>query len=59
MSSPADILNKLFKEIKPQDRIYPKEEKEVQGFDSDEILRTNIYNVMLNDVHRENLKIKW
>jgi len=48
MSSPTDILNKLFKEIKPPDRIYPKEEKEVQGFDSDEILRTNIYNVMLN-----------
>src|SRR6187200_3250932 len=48
MSSPTDILNKLFKEIKPPDRIYPKEEKEVQEFDSDEILRTNIYNVMLN-----------
>ncbi|HEX7257478.1 MAG TPA: nitroreductase family protein [Nitrososphaeraceae archaeon] len=48
MSSPTDILNRLFKETKPQERLYPKEEKEIQGFDLEEILRTNIYNVMLN-----------
>ena len=48
MSSPTDILNKLFQETKPQDRIYPKKDNETQGFDLDEILNTNIYNVMLN-----------
>jgi FMN reductase [NAD(P)H] len=45
MSSPTDILNKLFKEIKLEDKLYPKKEDQIQEFDSDEILRTN---VMLN-----------
>ena len=48
MSSPNDILNRLFKETKPQDRLYPKKDKEIQEFDLEEILNTNIYNVMLN-----------
>jgi FMN reductase [NAD(P)H] len=48
MSSPTDILNKLFQETKPQDRTYPKKDNETQAFDLDEILNTNIYNVMLN-----------
>jgi nitroreductase len=48
MSSPNDILNRLFKETKPQDRLYPKKDKESPEFDLEEILNTNIYNVMLN-----------
>lgn len=48
MSSPNDIFNRLFKETKPQDRLYPKKDKEIQEFDLEEILNTNIYNVMLN-----------
>lgn len=48
MSSPNDILNRLFKETKPQDRLYPKKDKETQGLDLEEILNTNIYNIMLN-----------
>src|SRR5512145_1306160 len=48
MSSPNDILNRLFKETKLQDRLYPKKDKEIQEFDLEEILNTNIYNVMLN-----------
>jgi nitroreductase len=48
MSSPNDILNRLFKETKPQDRLYPKKDKETQDLDLEEILNTNIYNIMLN-----------
>ncbi|HEX7143030.1 MAG TPA: nitroreductase family protein [Nitrososphaeraceae archaeon] len=48
MSTPTDILNKLFKETKPQDRLYPQPETKIQDIDSEEILNTNIYNVMLN-----------
>ena len=48
MSTPNDILNRLFKETKPQDRIYPKKDKETQDLDLEEILNTNIYNIMLN-----------
>ena len=48
MSSPNDIFNRLFKETKPHDRIYPKKDKDIQGLDLEEILNTNIYNVMLN-----------
>ena len=48
MSTPKDILNRLFKETKPQDRLYPKKDKETQELDLEEILNTNIYNIMLN-----------
>ena len=48
MSTPTDILNRLFKETKPQDRLYPKKDNEIQEINLDEILNTNIYNVMLN-----------
>lgn len=48
MSTPTDILNRLFKETKPQDRLYPQQETKNQDIDSEEILNTNIYNVMLN-----------
>ena len=48
MSTPNDILNRLFKETKPQDRLYPKKDKETQDLDLEEILNTNIYNIMLN-----------
>jgi len=48
MSSPNDILNRLFKETKPEDKLYPKKDKETQELDLEEILNTNIYNVMLN-----------
>ena len=48
MSTPTDILNRLFKEIKPQDKLYPKPESQIQDIDSEEILNSNIFNVMLN-----------
>jgi FMN reductase [NAD(P)H] len=48
MSTPTDILNRLFKEIKPQDKLYPKPESQTQDLDSEEILNSNLYNVMLN-----------
>jgi nitroreductase len=48
MSNPKDILNKLFKETKPQDRLYPQSETGIQDLESEEILNTNIYNIMLN-----------
>jgi nitroreductase len=48
MSNPKDILNKLFKETKPQDRLYPQLETGIQDLESEEILNTNIYNIMLN-----------
>ena len=48
MSTPTDILNRLFKEIKPQDKLYPKPESQTQDMDSEEILNSNLYNVMLN-----------
>ena len=48
MSTPNDILNRLFKETKPQDRLYPKKDNETQELDLEEILNTNIYNIMLN-----------
>ena len=48
MSTPTDILNRLFKDIKPQDKLYPKLETQIQDIDSEEILNSNIYNVMLN-----------
>jgi nitroreductase len=48
MSTPTDILNRLFKEIKPQDKLYPKPETQIQDIDSEEILNSNIFNVMLN-----------
>lgn len=48
MSNPKDIFNRLFKEIHPQDRLFPKSETGIGDFESEEILNTNIYNVMLN-----------
>jgi FMN reductase [NAD(P)H] len=48
MSTPTDILNRLFKEIKPQDKLYPKPESQTRDMDSEEILNSNLYNVMLN-----------
>jgi nitroreductase len=48
MSNPKDILNKLFTETKPQDRLYPQSETGIQDLESEEILNTNIYNIMLN-----------
>jgi FMN reductase [NAD(P)H] len=48
MSTPTDILNRLFKETKPQDRLYPQPETKNQDIDSEDILNTNIYSVMLN-----------
>ena len=48
MSTPTDILNMLFKDIKPQDKLYPKLETQIQDIDSEEILNSNIFNVMLN-----------
>lgn len=48
MSNPKDIFNRLFKEINPQDRLFPKSENGIGDFESEEILNTNIYNVMLN-----------
>jgi FMN reductase [NAD(P)H] len=48
MSTPTDILNRLFKDIRPQDKLYPKLETQIQDIDSEEILNSNIYNVMLN-----------
>lgn len=48
MSTPTDILNRLFKDIKTQDKLYPKPESQIQDIDSEEILNSNLYNVMLN-----------
>ncbi|MFH7813356.1 hypothetical protein ACH0C8_15705, partial [Acetobacter lovaniensis] len=48
MSTPTDILNRLFQVIKPQDKLYPKPETQIQDIDSEEILNSNIFNVMLN-----------
>ena len=48
MSTPTDILNRLFQDIKPQDKLYPKPESQIQDIDSEEILNSNIFNVMLN-----------
>jgi nitroreductase len=48
MSSPSDILNRLFKETKTKDKLYPIDNTEIQGYNLEEILNTNIYNVMLN-----------
>ena len=58
MSNPIDILNRLFKETKPQDRLYPKTETATQDFESEEILNTNIYNVMLNRRSQRKFEIK-
>jgi FMN reductase [NAD(P)H] len=58
MSNPIDILNRLFKETKPQDRLYPKSETTTQDFESEEILNTNIYNVMLNRRSQRKFEIK-
>ncbi|MDW3626697.1 MAG: nitroreductase family protein [Nitrososphaeraceae archaeon] len=58
MSNPIDILNRLFKETKPQDRLYPKSEIATQDFESEEILNTNIYNVMLNRRSQRKFEIK-
>jgi FMN reductase [NAD(P)H] len=58
MSNPTDILNKLFKETKHQDRLYPKPETPMQDFDTEEILNTNIYNVMLNRRSQRKFEIK-
>ncbi|HEX2487275.1 MAG TPA: nitroreductase family protein [Nitrososphaeraceae archaeon] len=58
MSNPTDILNKLFKETKPQDRLYPIPETPIQDFDSEDILNTNIYNVMLNRRSQRKFEIK-
>lgn len=58
MSNPIDILNRLFKETKPQDRLYPKSETAIQDFESEEILNTNIYNVMLNRRSQRKFEIK-
>lgn len=58
MSNPIDILNRLFKETNPQDRLYPKSENAIQDFESEEILNTNIYNVMLNRRSQRKFEIK-
>ena len=58
MSNPIDILNKLFKETKAQDRLYPKSETATKDFESEEILNTNIYNVMLNRRTQRKFEIK-
>ena len=58
MSNPIDILNRLFKETKPQDRLYPKPETGIQDSDSEDILNTNIYNVMLNRRSQRKFEIK-
>ena len=58
MSTPTDILNRLFKETKPQDRLYPQPETKIQDIDSEEILNTNIYNVMLNRRSQRKFEIK-
>ena len=58
MSNPLDILNRLFKETKPQDRLYPKSETGTQDFESEEILNTNIYSVMLNRRSQRKFEIK-
>ena len=58
MSNPTDILNRLFKETKPQDRLYPKPETGIQDSDSEDILNTNIYNVMLNRRSQRKFEIK-
>ena len=58
MSNPIDILNRLFKETKAQDRLYPKSETATQDFESEEILNTNIYNVMLNRRSQRKFEIK-
>ncbi|HZB64782.1 MAG TPA: nitroreductase family protein [Nitrososphaeraceae archaeon] len=58
MSNPIDILNRLFKETKPQDRLYPKSETAIQDFESEEILNTNIYNVMLSRRSQRKFEIK-
>jgi len=58
MSNPIDILNRLFKETNPQDRLYPKSETAIQDFESEEILNTNIYNVMLNRRSQRKFEIK-
>lgn len=58
MSNPIDILNRLFKETNPKDRLYPKSETAIQDFESEEILNTNIYNVMLNRRSQRKFEIK-
>lgn len=58
MSNPTDILNRLFKVTKPQDRLYPKPETGIQDSDSEDILNTNIYNVMLNRRSQRKFEIK-
>jgi FMN reductase [NAD(P)H] len=58
MSNPIDILNRLFKETKAQDRLYPKSEAATKDFESEEILNTNIYNVMLNRRSQRKFEIK-
>jgi FMN reductase [NAD(P)H] len=58
MSNPIDILNRLFKETKAQDRLYPKSETATKDFESEEILNTNIYNVMLNRRSQRKFEIK-
>lgn len=58
MSNPIDILNRLFKETKPQDRLYPKSETAIQDLESEEILNTNIYNVMLSRRSQRKFEIK-
>lgn len=58
MSNPIDILNRLFKETKAQDRLYPKSETATTDFESEEILNTNIYNVMLNRRSQRKFEIK-
>ena len=58
MSNPKDIFNRLFKEINPQDRLFPKPEKGIGQFESEEILNTNIYNVMLNRRSQRKFEIK-
>ena len=58
MSNPIDILNRLFKETKAQDRLYPKSETATKDFESEEILNTNIYNVMLNRRSQRKFEVK-
>jgi hypothetical protein len=58
MSNPINILHRLFMDTKPHDRLYPKSENGIQDFESEEILNTNIYNIMLNRGLKGNLKVR-
>ena len=55
MSFPSDIFSRMFTDKNTQ-LLYPKED--VPAHDIEDIVQTNIFNVMLIEDHKENLKIK-